>query len=1322
MTQPSTSARPRRLATIVAAVLTPLLAISTILVGGTAAHAALQSAQLTVITDGTGPYDSLDDGPNNGLVRTHDTIGYGWQYNTDAAATDVTFVQTITAPTSGVTFDQSNLALCTGPNGGSISADGKTITCQRSLPANSTGAIPISVSVDGSNPNGTQVITDLTADSAPSGIATTTIVAAPNFDLRKNTYGFTGATQHNGVWGRVIYYTWGVTAPTSLKGSENIAGPVTFTDDMSGISPNAELLYCTPITANYEGYQLPYSAIGITAAATAANSVVNTGSTACAQPGGPGTPVGITVTDPDWSANTVPAYTAGNTPVAPGTNWVATGLLLAFVPATDIEAAGGSLNTTNQYRGFDPVSVSGQSNFGAGYESGSDPAEPACPFVGDNSTRANNDCYSTTIVSNAGNADKYLLSADASAFAGGATGPHAGNGVVAAGTPYQAQVVLANAGVVEFTGQGACDVWDPTTQQIVGAGDVLRNATQPQTEGTDYTVEYAALPLTSDNDRRTVDCGSGTWYPSIAAAGGPSAVNAIRIKANWTMVQGELDVYRIKFVAMPNPSGTIIGDWAMVNFGGGWGQSSYNKESNQGGLGDRVILTPATATITKTTTPATSSVLAGNPVTYQLNPALTSAAAQPVPVTGVTVTDTLSSCLQYVPGSASVPVTVTPGNDGADGIPCTGDAGETGATLTFALGTRTPNQAIDPITYQVGTLGTTADGTHAPNTAVISYDDDQPDDLGRRTAAYDIVIRNVAQFSIAKSTDTPLVQVRDSFRYTVSYRNNTGQAVQQAQLIDELPYNGDSRGTSYTGAVAFAGASNVPANAVVECTTDPHGSIIGDPAANTNTWSPVCPPNTTGVRVTVAGIPDGAVGGVILNFTATGNSEGDHYINTVAGARVSGLTNPITETAPVRVDVIASTIGDRVWLDSNYDGIQDPSEPGVGDVTVTLTGTEDNGTVVSLTTTTAADGSYRFTNLRAGSYTVGFTAPNGLEFTRQATGTGSNDSRPPIGLATQTAPTITLGVDSDNLDQDAGLARPAIELVKSASAPATGDTYTVGETVTYTFTVTNTGPTPLTAVTLQEDSFTNGAGTPLTLTTPITASNPNPFDGNLAPGGVAVYTATYVITQDDVDAGGSISNSASVKGLSPAGQTVTDDSPVQISTGTPTPGISLVKGVSNAPANGIGFAAGETVDFTFTIRNTGNVTLRDVTLTEDSFTNATGTALKLTTGPTAPTGFDGTLTPGQQVVFTGTYVLTAADTTGDLDNHASVVGTPPTGDKVTDRSEVKVPTWAPPAPAAPTSSNLASTGFAAGGIGLGAALLLAAGVLLILRRRRAASE
>ncbi|MDN4640572.1 SdrD B-like domain-containing protein [Agreia sp. PsM10] len=1314
-TAPTQAAHPpRRARYALAAVATLLTLISTIFVGGLPAQAAVISAQLGVISDGTGPFDELDADANNGLVRTHDTVAYGWQYNTDETAVDATFVQTISAPTTGVTFSESSLVLCTGPNGGSISADGLTITCQVALPANTTGSIPINVTVDGTNPNGTVITTALTVDSVDAGTQLTTIVAAPNFDLKKNIFAFSAATVLNGELGRYASYVWAVSAPTSLKGSENLTSPFTFVDDVSGVSPNAQLISCPAITAGYEGYHMPYSAIGITPAANAGNSVANSGTTNCTQPNGAGTDIQVTVTGADLSADSIPTLSADSNPVAGGSNYVATGIVFLFIPTSDIVDAGGSIDTTNQFRGFDPDSISGQSNFGTGYESGSDPTTPACEFVSDNSTRANNNCFSFTMVATQGAHDKYLLTMDASAYAGGGTGAHAGNGVVAPGTEYQSQLVIANVGVTDFTGQGICDIWDPATQQITAAGDVLRNSTTLM-DPSQYTVEFGAFPLTNDDDRRNLNCGTGTWYPSIAAAGGASVVNAIRFLPKWDMTPNEQDLFRVRFVAVDNPYGTIIGDWANVNFGGGWSNSNYDKNSNTGGVGDRLTLTPAQAGISKTTVPAASSVLAGQSLTYRLQPTLTTAADTPAPVENVTVVDTLPSCLQYVASSASLPVTLTPGNTGTDGIPCTGDTGETGDVLTFALGTQTPNTVLPAITYQVSTLGTTPNGTHASNTAVVSFDGADPIDLSRRTAVYDIVILNQAQFSIAKTTDTPLVQVRDSFRYTISYRNNTGNTVAQAQLIDELPYNGDSRGTSYTGQADFAGATGVPSNAVVECTTDAHGTIGADPATNTNTWSTACPANTTAVRITVTTIPDAAVGGVTLQFTGLANQEGDHYINNVAGARVSGLTNVIPPTAPVRVDVIASTIGDVVWNDANYNGLQDEGETGVEGVTVTLAGTDDLGNPVSASTTTAADGSYLFSNLRAGTYTVSFTAPSGEEFTIQNAGDGSNDSRVPVGLGTQSAAPITLGVDSDNLAQDAGISSPDISLVKSASPPANGEKYQAGETVTYTFVATNTGPTPLTGVTVTETSFTNGAGDVLTLTTPIVASVPSPFDGTLASGASVTFTATYVVTQADVDAAGSIDNSAHVVGLSPAFQQVTDDSDVSINTGTPAPGISLVKGVANKPANGVGFVAGETVKYIFTVRNTGNVTLSDVTVTEDSFTNAAGQKLKLTTGPDAPAGFTGTLAPGEQVVFTGSYILTAADTTGDLVNVATVTGTPPTGTPPTSTDRVKTPTYAPPGA---STVSLPNTGIDVTSGAMGALLLLLLGTVLMMRRRR----
>ena len=71
------------------------------------------------------------------------------------------------------------------------------------------------------------------------------------------------------------------------------------------------------------------------------------------------------------------------------------------------------------------------------------------------------------------------------------------------------------------------------------------------------------------------------------------------------------------------------------------------------------------------------------------------------------------------------------------------------------------------------------------------------------------------------------------------------------------------------------------------------------------------------------------------------------------------------------------TLGDTVWNDTNANGVQDAGETGIAGVEVTLSGP------VSATTTTDANGSYEFTGLPQGNYTVSVdgTALDGLEQT-----------------------------------------------------------------------------------------------------------------------------------------------------------------------------------------------------------------------------------------------------------------------------------------------------------------------------------------------------
>ncbi|MDR6689045.1 putative repeat protein (TIGR01451 family) [Arthrobacter sp. 1088] len=115
------------------------------------------------------------------------------------------------------------------------------------------------------------------------------------------------------------------------------------------------------------------------------------------------------------------------------------------------------------------------------------------------------------------------------------------------------------------------------------------------------------------------------------------------------------------------------------------------------------------------------------------------------------------------------------------------------------------------------------------------------------------------------------------------------------------------------------------------------------------------------------------------------------------------------------------------------------------------------------------------------------------------------------------------------------------------------------------------------------------------------------------------------------------------------------------------PAITLVKTVNKTT-----LVAGETATYTFVAKNTGNVTLTSVVITETQF-SGTGTMSALSY---AWPGLPGILLPGQSVTATATYVVTASDvTTGLVTNTAKVTGNPPLGLPVsaTDDAQVTAP-------------------------------------------------
>nr|WP_321231209.1 gliding motility-associated C-terminal domain-containing protein [uncultured Psychroserpens sp.] len=269
---------------------------------------------------------------------------------------------------------------------------------------------------------------------------------------------------------------------------------------------------------------------------------------------------------------------------------------------------------------------------------------------------------------------------------------------------------------------------------------------------------------------------------------------------------------------------------------------------------------------------------------------------------------------------------------------------------------------------------------------------------------------------------------------------------------------------------------------------------------------------------------------------------------------------------------------------------------------------------------------------------------------------------------------------------------PSIIAEKSASITDDGDgVLGAGDTINYTITVENTGNVTLDGVTII-DTLTDADGNVLTLTTGPTfdSADQGSAEGILLVDETATYFATYVITQNDVDAGG-VSNTVLASGNSPDDTTVTDDSDDPNDTDNVDPDndgdpddptdtlinedpIIIAEKSATITDNGDGvLGAGDTISYTITVENTGNVTLDGVTIT-DTLTDLDGNVLTLTTGPTfngADAGsLEGILLVGETATYLATYVITASDVTaGGVSNTVLASGDSPDDTNVTDVSD-----------------------------------------------------
>ena len=289
---------------------------------------------------------------------------------------------------------------------------------------------------------------------------------------------------------------------------------------------------------------------------------------------------------------------------------------------------------------------------------------------------------------------------------------------------------------------------------------------------------------------------------------------------------------------------------------------------------------------------------------------------------------------------------------------------------------------------------------------------------------------------------------------------------------------------------------------------------------------------------------------------------------------------------------------------------------------------------------------------------------------------------------------------------------PALTIVKSATPASVG---AAGNTVTYRFQVTNTGNVALTAVAVTETAF-SGTGT-----MGVIACGPtNIANGsvNLAIGDTITCAATYVVTQADVDSG-IVTNTATASGTPPVGSPVTSPPSNATVTAVPGPMVAVVKATNTTAVT----AVGQHVTYTFTVTNTGNVTLTHVTVTDAQTAPAVAANLgPITCGPTAIANGAPTLAPGASIACTATYTVSAADlANATLTDSATVIGTPPNNPPIAPSPPSKIIVAVIP-PVSNSGNGLAYTGAPVVQVFSVALGLLIAGLALLLAGRRRERE
>ncbi|WP_296419874.1 hypothetical protein, partial [Pseudooctadecabacter sp.] len=224
----------------------------------------------------------------------------------------------------------------------------------------------------------------------------------------------------------------------------------------------------------------------------------------------------------------------------------------------------------------------------------------------------------------------------------------------------------------------------------------------------------------------------------------------------------------------------------------------------------------------------------------------------------------------------------------------------------------------------------------------------------------------------------------------------------------------------------------------------------------------------------------------------------------------------------------------------------------------------------------------------------------------------------------------------------------SIDVEKTADRAAFA---TVGEVVNYTYVITNTGNSTLSDIVLTDDKI---SGTVCTTATLVPQ----------APNDTTTCTASYTVTQDDVDdfaiSGTQLVNIATVNAQDPDGATQTDTDSVQIDGPAAAPDLTILKTAIQPDYD----AVNDLIQFEIAIRNTGNVTWPQAPSITDMLITDAGGTVTCPAGPVAPNAL---------ITCTGDYRITQDDLDAESLTNTATADITVGGVAATGTSAVSIP-------------------------------------------------